>query len=94
MKKVDLLLIIVLIGVFLTVTTTGWLLIISGTVTFISVLLFGKEVHKVEDEETWKNNHNLVIVIGYINLFIHYLYESWGGMVNEKQKIWFFRFKY
>lgn len=52
MKKVDLLLIIVLIGVFLTVTTTGWLLIISGTVTFVSVLLFGKEVHKIEDEET------------------------------------------
>ena len=52
MKKVVLLLIIVLIGAFLTVTTTGWLLIISGSITFVSVLLFGKEVHKVEDEET------------------------------------------
>ena len=52
MKKVDLLLILILIGAFLTVTTTGWLLIISGTVTFVSVLLFGKEVHKIEDEET------------------------------------------
>ncbi len=52
MKKVDLLLILILIGVFLIVTTTGWVLVISGTVTFISVLLFGKEVHKVEDEET------------------------------------------
>ena len=52
MKKVVLLLIIVLIGAFLTVTTTGWLLIISGSITFVSVLLFGKEVHKIEDEET------------------------------------------
>lgn len=52
MKKVDLLLILILIGAFLTATTTGWLLIISGTVTFVSVLLLGKEVHKIEDEET------------------------------------------
>ncbi len=50
MKKVDVLLILILIGAFLTITTTGWWLVVSGTVTFVSVLLFGKEVHKIEDK--------------------------------------------
>lgn len=52
MKKAELLLIIIIVGSLFTITTTRWVLVISGTVTFISVLLFGKEVHKVEDEET------------------------------------------
>ena len=50
MKKVDTLLILILIGVFLTITTTGWWLVISGTVTFILVLRFEREVHKIEDK--------------------------------------------
>lgn len=46
MHKVDILLAISLVGAFFVAATTGWVLIISGTITFVSVLLFGKEVHK------------------------------------------------
>ncbi len=49
MRKVDILFIITLVGAFCVITTTGWLSAISGTITFISALLFGSEVHKIED---------------------------------------------
>ena len=42
MHKVDILLAISLVGAFFVAATSGWLLIISETVTFVSVLLFEK----------------------------------------------------
>ena len=52
MKKIIILLIVMLIGVFITVTSRRCTLVIAGTVTVVSALWFGSEVHKIEDEET------------------------------------------
>lgn len=79
MKKEFLLGVIIAFAIATLISTEGTLL--YGTLLFATTLIFGKEVHK--DEKKWKNNRNLIMVISYINLFIHYLYKNQGGKLMD-----------